>query len=730
MDECALFFRMLPDRTFEFKSKKCHGGKQSKERVTVSLCCNMDGSEKQSLLVIGKFAKPRCFKGIELPLRYTSNKKAWMTSDLFEKWLRDFDRSMDSANRKVLLVIDNCTAHVKIQGLLATEVLFLPPNATSKLQPLDCGVIKNLKFFYRSRLLSRLILHVDSGLPLDEFSVTLLDAVRNLKRAWDNVKPSTVRNCFRKAGFNRSDLDEGEACTEMPCDVRADIEAADMEPLLSRLYKELGVSLEEFCDVDNDVATCAVPSTEDILSSLSSTRGDTDETINDNNDNNDSDGDDCGEQPPSISKLEALSALSTIELYLLQTRANEEIRRGFQKFSGQLEHLLLTSSTIQSRITDFFSSPSKPEQAGHSFTWSHSTSPPSTSKDTPRPSTSKDTPRPSTCKDTPRPSTSKDTPRPSTSKDTPRPSTSKDTPRPSTSKDTPRPSTSKDTPRPSTSKDTPRPSTSKDTPRPSTNKDTPRPSTSKGSTRHTTDDSFAFFDNLATLIKDASSYEELENIVAAETHSLFAQTPITYKPYLPEKPKVDNVSLELYPDDAPQRLPVRVCANGNCLPRCGSLLAYGDEDHHTEMRVRIIFEMVHNSHDVLASGTDLQNLVKTYMSYSGQVFSINVTEEDMKNLFQNEVMNCRCPGSYMSMWGIHGLSSVLGVPVQSVYPQYGGFNVRKDLHRVVQPRICRQSEINTSQESLPTIMWTSCLGKDKPASTWVPNHFVVCVPYS
>ena len=554
-------------------------------------------------------------------------------------------------------------------------------------------------------MLLRLILHVDSGLPLDEFSVTLLDAVRNLKHAWDNVKPTTVRNCFRKAGFNRSDLDEEEACTEMPCDMGADIEAADTEPFLSRLYKELDVSLEEFCDVDNDVATCAVPSTDDILSSLSSTRGDTDETINDKND---SDGDDCGEQPPSISKLEALSALSTIELYLLQTGANEEIRRGLQKFSGQLEHLLLTTSTIQSRITNFFSSPSKPEQASHSFTWSHSTSPPSTSKDTPRPSTSKDTPRPSTSKDTPRPSTSKDTPRPSTSKDTPRPSTSKDTPRPSTSKDMPRLSSSKDTPCPS--------------------------STSKGSSRHTTDDSFAFFDNLATLIKDASSYEELENIVAAETHSLFAQTPITYKPYLPEKSNVHYVSLELYPDDAPQRLPVQVRGDGNCLPRCGSLLAYGDEDHHTEMRVRIIFEMVQNSDlylsdDFLASGTDLQNLVKTYISYSGQAFSINVTEEDMKNLFQNEVMNCRCPGAYMSMWGIHGLSSVLGVPVQSVYSQYGCFNVRKDLHRVVQPRICRQSEINTSQESLPTIMWTSCLGKDKPASTWVPNHFVVCVPY-
>ncbi|KAK7088264.1 uncharacterized protein [Littorina saxatilis] len=37
---------------------------------------------------------------------------------------------------------------------------------------------------------------------------------------------------------------------------------------------------------------------------------------------------------------------------------------------------------------------------------------------------------------------------------------------------------------------------------------------------------------------------------------------------------------------------------------------------------------------------------------------------------RNAVMNCRCPRSYMSMWGIHGLSSVLGVPVQSVYPRH------------------------------------------------------------
>ncbi|GFY31786.1 HTH_38 domain-containing protein [Trichonephila clavipes] len=65
----------------------------------------MDGSEKITPLVIGKSAKPRCFKGINsFPTKCRSNKKAWMTTKLFNEWmplrrnrrqyeqLTDFDR--------------------------------------------------------------------------------------------------------------------------------------------------------------------------------------------------------------------------------------------------------------------------------------------------------------------------------------------------------------------------------------------------------------------------------------------------------------------------------------------------------------------------------------------------------------------------------------------------------------------------------------------------------------
>lgn len=44
-DETGLFFRLLPDKTLEFKAVDCHGGKNNKERVTVTVCANMSGTE-------------------------------------------------------------------------------------------------------------------------------------------------------------------------------------------------------------------------------------------------------------------------------------------------------------------------------------------------------------------------------------------------------------------------------------------------------------------------------------------------------------------------------------------------------------------------------------------------------------------------------------------------------------------------------------------------------------
>jgi hypothetical protein len=42
-DECGVFYRQLPTRFLIEKGETCKGGKKSKERITVLLCCNARG---------------------------------------------------------------------------------------------------------------------------------------------------------------------------------------------------------------------------------------------------------------------------------------------------------------------------------------------------------------------------------------------------------------------------------------------------------------------------------------------------------------------------------------------------------------------------------------------------------------------------------------------------------------------------------------------------------------
>jgi hypothetical protein len=45
-------------------TKQLEGRKQNKERLTLAVCYNVDGSDKLPLLVIGKYKNPRCFKNV------------------------------------------------------------------------------------------------------------------------------------------------------------------------------------------------------------------------------------------------------------------------------------------------------------------------------------------------------------------------------------------------------------------------------------------------------------------------------------------------------------------------------------------------------------------------------------------------------------------------------------------------------------------------------------------
>jgi hypothetical protein len=64
------------------------GKKKEKFRITMFLACNTDGSECLPPMYIGKAKKLCCFKKkspAEHSFYYQNNKRAWMTSELFEE---------------------------------------------------------------------------------------------------------------------------------------------------------------------------------------------------------------------------------------------------------------------------------------------------------------------------------------------------------------------------------------------------------------------------------------------------------------------------------------------------------------------------------------------------------------------------------------------------------------------------------------------------------------------
>ena len=200
-DEFALFWRLLPNRTYRIAGNRFNTGRKSKERISVFICANKSGTDKRKLMVIGKSENPRCFKNKRLPVLYRNNTNAWMTSDLFTEYLKKFNYEMKRNNRKIALIIDNCRSHPFVE-LSNIKLIFLPPNTTSVLQPMDAGVIHSVKSQYRVMLCQKLIALMEVKPNPSTKDFNLFDSLLMLEKSWSEVSVTTIENCFRKCGFS------------------------------------------------------------------------------------------------------------------------------------------------------------------------------------------------------------------------------------------------------------------------------------------------------------------------------------------------------------------------------------------------------------------------------------------------------------------------------------------------------------------------------------------------
>jgi len=127
LDETGCFWTALPEVSLGQKAKQCKGGANA-------------ARGKESLPIF---------------LLYYNQSKSWMTGDILCDVLSKVNARLKRKGRSVLLLMDNAGCHPsdlkdKFSNI---SVVFLPANTTSKLQPLDLGVIMNFKVYYRKLLM-------------------------------------------------------------------------------------------------------------------------------------------------------------------------------------------------------------------------------------------------------------------------------------------------------------------------------------------------------------------------------------------------------------------------------------------------------------------------------------------------------------------------------------------------------------------------------------------------
>ncbi|XP_047125547.1 tigger transposable element-derived protein 4-like [Hydra vulgaris] len=249
-DEFGLFYQCQPNKTYHLSREKCFGGKNSKARLT-GIAAGSATGEKLPMFVIGKSKNPRCFKHIkQLSCTYKNQLKSWMTRDLFTEWVIILDLFFRAQDRKIALLVDNCSAHPHIEGLSNINLIFFPLNTTSVLQPMDQDVIRSLKAHYRHKIVRLCIKAVDNDEPMPKI---ILQAMKDLVSSWNAVSKETVINCFKKAGISKTNKSIQEADDDHPFKFLTE-ELNRLRELDPRAVQE-DLSAESYIDLDCDVVT-------------------------------------------------------------------------------------------------------------------------------------------------------------------------------------------------------------------------------------------------------------------------------------------------------------------------------------------------------------------------------------------------------------------------------------------------------------------------------------------
>ena len=346
-DETALFYKSLPHRTYCFDGDKPAGSAKRKDRLTLLIITNMDGSDHRKLSVIGKSKTPRCLQKKykmqvkDMSVDWYASKNAWMTGEIHHQIMTKLNNEMRLSNRHILYVCDNASSH-QVRDYSHIKFLMLPPNATSIMQPLDQGIILSAKRRYKKKLAERYLACVENNKDANSLlkALDIVQATNMIAASWRETSSTIIQNCFRKAGFKHHAVDPAS-------EIQEDSLHAPAPDVWNRVQRWLGdVQFDEFAASEPEAGTAQPMSDQDIVNIVL--------TENDVQDESD---DESEEEIPSASAIKtSVEFLAMIDQQKAFLKRNELPTEIVEQLEAQVVAMQVSLCSMQKQMQDYFQS--------------------------------------------------------------------------------------------------------------------------------------------------------------------------------------------------------------------------------------------------------------------------------------------------------------------------------------------------------------------------------------
>ena len=236
----------------------------------------------------------------------------------------------------------------------------------------------------------------------------------------------------------------------------------------------------------------------------------------------------------------------------------------------------------------------------------------------------------------------------------------------------------------------------------------------------------AVWSSILTALHESKDYDSLLLLCQELKRDMPRLKPRVEALYSVEMDKIDCVAQAEIPADGPRMLTaIHTCGDGNCMCHAASHGYFNSDKYHLELHARLVVEGVLNKHlylndNILERGAsyihakaDLSTIFTTYSDYymPGQ----QPTDDSIECIYCLEIHSIAKEGTYLGLWQLAQLASVLGIPVHMIYPIRGESAIRNDFNRMFFPV---SYNANGQDDDPLVIMWT---GLQRGG---VPNHFI------